>query len=488
MASDRLFSAMTLLTEQQDQELISSSKISDRVLMRSLKALLCFFLFIAPLHSQVDPESRTLARELQKKLDFNVEFASLILRVGQQIDDDLKSSSAPQARLEDFLDVEHEKIEEILKKRIMEFADFYEQNITLPAEHKGIFRRYFPLFQWRNVSDLLKTSMVGLEGFFKRKGIGVAIGIGLGLICEYSSYFLLYQLGLPQFLPIAMATPYGTILTGGPLVYNYFRMKKKIKKFLGGSSAFKAYRMQLKESYKKLQMKSPDQILFPLSEFKTNSPETVNALVLSKNTWWDALLTKIGLNPKRLSYPTLKLFTVVHGIDNEAIRWIRNQEGLPYYLKTALISDHILKTAPEDIKAKFITQFGSNMIEVQRAPYWADLKDWTHRLMAARDMKSIRSLMAEIPPGVSPHQIVELWERIILPHYATHFEMSYKGYHRLKEEVTLLKALIIDDGTTNWNSRFYQEFEKRLSRALRVELTTCETPEKNILIYLLNKS
>lgn len=443
---------------------------------------------MAPLRSQVDPESRTLARQLQKELDFNVEFASIILRIGHQIDEEISKSPNKEAKLEDFLDLEHEKIEEILKKRIMEFAEFYEKNITLPAEHKGLFRRYFPLFQWRNVADFLKTSMVGLEGFFKKKGIGVAIGIGLGIICEYSSYFLLYQFGLPQFIPIAMATPYGTILTGGPLVYNYFRMKKKIRKLLGGRQAFKAYRQQLKESYKKLQMKSPDQILFPLKDFKSASEDTVNALVLSKSTWWDAFLTKIGLNPKRLSYPTLKLFMVMHNIDSKAIKWIREQEGLPYYIKTALITDHILKTSPEDVKAKFITRFASHIVEVKRAPYWSELKDWTLKVMAARDMKTIRGLMSDIPPGVSPHQIVEVWERIILPHYATNFDMSYKGYRRLKEEVVLLKAMVIDDGATNWNSRFYTEFERRLSRALRVELTTCETPEKNILIYLLNKT
>ena len=438
-------------------------------------------------NTQVDPESRALASGLKKELDFNVEFASLILRVGHQIDSDISGSGDRNAKVEDFLDLENEEIEKILKRRVMEFAEFYEKNITLPEESKGLFRRYFPLFQWSNLADMFKRSLVGVEGFFKKKGVGVALGIGLGMLCEYSSYFLIYSLGMPQLLPVALATPYGTILSGGPLVYNYFRMKKKITRLLGGKSSFKAYRMQMKESYKKLQMKSPDQILFPLNELPTKSDNTVSALVLSKNTWWDAFLTKIGLNPTRLSYPTLKLFTIVHGIDNPAIKWIKEQEGIPYYLKTALITDNILKTAPEDVKNKFLTRFGSQFVEVQRAPYWIALKGWTLDLMKAKDMKTIRRLMAEIPPGVSPHQIIELWERIILPHYATHFDMNYKSYRALKEEVTILKALIIDDGSPNWNSRFYTEFETRMSSALRVQLKTCESPEKNILLYLLNK-
>lgn len=465
---------------------------SKKLLLKKLQKIFVTFMLAtfglkANLYAQVDPEARSLATDLKARLDFNVEFASLILRVGHQIDSDLSGSPDNPAKVEDFLELENEEIEKILKKRVIEFAEFYEKNITLPQEKKGIFRRNFPLFQWSNLSDMFKRSLVGAEGFFKKKGVGVALGIGLGMLCEYSSYFLIYSLGLPQLLPVALATPYGTILSGGPLVYNYFRMKKKITRLLGGKNAFKAYRMQIKESYRALQMKSPEQILFPLNELPTTSDNTVSALVLSKSTWWDAFLTKIGLNPSRLSYPTLKLFTVVHGIDNPAIRWIKEQEGIPYYLKTALITDTILKTANEKVKNKFIARFGSQFVEVQRAPYWVALKGWTLELMEARDMKKIRRLMAEIPPGVSPHHIIELWERIILPHYATHFDMTYKSYRKLKEEVTILKALIIDDGSTDWNSRFFTEFEKRMSNALRVELKTCESPEKNILLYLLNK-
>lgn len=445
-------------------------------------------IFLSLIHStfaQVDPDARTLARRLKRDLDFNVEFASLILRVGSQIDRKLSGSPDKEARLEDFLKLENGQIEEILKSKVMEFAEFYEKNITLPEEKKGLFRRYFPLMQWSNLADLFKYSLVGLEGFFKQKGIGVAIGISLGMLCEYSSYFLLYQFGLPQLIPVALATPYGTILSGGPLLLHHFKMKKKLKALLGGSKAYKAYRMQLKESLKKLNMKSPDQILFPLSNLPSESPKTTMSIVLSKNTWWDAFLTKIGLNPARLSYPTLKLFMIVHKIDSEAIKWIRDHEGLPYYLKTALITDNILKTAPDDVRTKFLNQFGKNFVEVERAPYWIALKEWTRELMKAKSMKKINQLMAEIPPGVAPEQIIELWEKIILPHYATHFDMNYSTYRNFKKELTLLSALINKESAANWNSQFFSEFQKRISHVLRINIKSCENPEKSILSYLL---
>jgi hypothetical protein len=454
--------------------------------MGTILKTLFLLLICLPALAQVDSESRTLARQLKRELDFNVEFASLILRVGAQIDIEISGSPNKEAKLEDFLKLEDGQIEKILKSNVMEFAKFYESNITLPEERKGIFRRYFPLMQWRNLSEIFKSSLVGIDGFFKRKGIGVAIGISLGMLCEYSSYFLLYKLGMPELLPIALEIPYGSILTGGPLIYNSFRIKKELKNVLGGSKAYKAYRMQMKESLKKLHMKSPDQILFPLNNLPSKAPQTTMSLVLSKGSWWDSFLTKLGLNTTRLNYPSLKVFMIVNKIDNKAIKWIREHEGLPSYLKIALMTDSILKTESVEIKNKFLSKFGQSFVEVERAPYWIALKDWTQELMNAKNMKKVSHLMAEIPPGVAPEQIIELWDKIILPHYATHFDMNYKAYRKCKEEITILKAIINHEKAPNWNSQFYNEFQTRIGRALRVNIKSCETPEKNILSYLLN--
>ncbi|CAM9911225.1 unnamed protein product [Chrysoparadoxa australica] len=446
-------------------------------------ALFCLF-FSLSLGSQVDPESRKIAAQLKKELDFQIEFTSLILRVGNQIYRDISGSNKP-ATYQQVIKLEHGKLEEILKARVMEFAEFYEKQITLPAEKKGLFRKLFPLFQWSNLADMLKQSMVGFSGFFKQKGIGVALGIGLGLVTEWSSYIILYASGLPELIPIAMTIPYGTTFTAIPTVFNHMKLRNRMRKVLGGKIPYKAYFKQRKESLKRLKMKSPDQILFPLSHLPTFNDGTVNALVLSKNTWIDSFLLKIGMNPKRLSYPTLKLFTIMNGIDSPAIKWVRDQEGIPLYLKTALITDLIMKSEDEAIKNKFKARFANNFVELNRAPYWANLKDWTLKVMEARKIEQILELMAQIPQGVAPEQIMELWEKIILPHYATEFDMGYASYRRLKEEITLLKAYVQGNPSPNWNSQFYREFATRMSTALKVSIPTCKSPETTILKYLL---
>lgn len=437
--------------------------------------------------AQVTPESREVARQLKQELEFNVEFSSLILRVGEEIDKEI-AGSKPQANIEDFLKMENRQIEVLLKEKIIKFAEFYEKKIILPEEKKSLFRRYFPLINWANAADAIKSSMIGTQGFFKRRGIGIAIGIGLGVLCEYSSYFLLYQSGLSHLIPVAMAIPYGTILSAGPKLVSYLKMRKRLKEVLGGPKALKAYQMQKKSALKRIKMKSPDDILFPLNLPDVGPQNKITALILGKNNWWHTILLKLGLNPKQLSYPTLKVFLIVNNIGDDYIKWVQSHPGLPLYLKTALISEHIISTSDDIIRTKFMTSFSNSITEVRRAPYWNALKGWTNNIMNAKTVASIRESMAQIPPGVPPIHIIELWEKVILPHYSTQMDLPYTSYRRLKDELTLLNASISKKPKANWNEEFYKEFEERMVRALRFNLPTCENPEQKVLFYLLRNT
>jgi|GEM_PF-2904639 len=449
--------------------------------------LLLFFSLNFTSFAQVTTESRQIGRQLKQELEFNVEFASLILRVGEEIDKEI-AKGKPQARVEDFLEMENRQIEVLLKEKIIDFAEFYEKKITLPDEKKSLFRRHFPLMNWANIADALKASMIGTQGFFKRRGIGIAIGIGLGVVLEYSSYFLLYQSGLTHLIPIAMAIPYGTILSAGPKLVSYLNMRKRLKEVLGGSKALKAYRLQKKSALKRIKMKSPDDILFPLNLPDIGPQNKITTLILGKNNWWHTILLKLGLNPKKLSYPTLKVFLIVNNIGDDFIRWVQAHPGLPLYMKTALISEHIISTSDDNIRTKFTTSFSSSITEVRRAPYWNALKGWTNKIMNAKNVAAIRESMAQIPPGVPPIHIIELWEKVILPHYSTQMDLSYGSYRRLKDELTLLNASISKKPKANWNEEFYKEFEEKMVRSLRLNLPTCENPEQKVLFYLLRNA
>ncbi len=447
--------------------------------------------FLFPLHSYAQVfeiaeqfESESL-RKIKSNIDFSVEFTSLILRVGEKIDEEI-SPNSKEAQIDDFLYAKDVKIEAILKDKVSYFAKFYENNLDIPKGKIAQFKYRLSQINWKEVIPIIKKSFVGLSAFFKRKGVGVVVAILAGQVLEYSVYFTLYSLGLARFIPLSMAIPYGTLLTLLPSVEERFRIKRKLTKLLGGREQYRAYQIQMKKSLEKLKMKRPDQILFPI-QMPNQETQTIDALVLSKKTWWHSLLTRLGLNPRDLSYPSLNLYMLMNQIDDEYINWVKDSDALNHPMKTALIVEHLMRTLDEKSRLKFQKRFANNFTKVKRSHYWRALEDWTLEIMQANNVDDIRRMMANIPYGVTPQQIMELWENIILPHYSTSLKMSYFSYRRLKEKVTLLKGVSYSEGEKNWNETFFKKFDEVLGESLNIDFPECKHPEGKAVKFLMSQ-
>lgn len=452
----------------------------------SLLAVLLFPIHsYAQVHEIAEQFDNEALRKIKSNIDFSVEFTSLILKVGEQIDDEI-SSSEKYATVDDLLYAKDAKIESILKSKVNDFAKFYEDNLNIPQGKLAKFKNHLSRIKWNEIVPILKTSFVGLSAFFKRKGVGLVVAMLAGQVLEYSVYFSLYSLGLAKFIPISMAIPYGTTLTIVPSIEERFRIKRKLTKLLGGKEQYRAYQLQMKKSLEKLKMKRPDQILFPI-EVPHENPQTINALILSKKTWWHSFLTRLGLNPRDLSYPSLNLYMLMNQIEDEYIKWVKESDALNHPMKTALIVEHLMRTLDEKSRLKFQKRFANNFTQVKRSHYWRALEDWTLKIMQANDVDEIRRMMANIPPGVAPQQVLELWENIILPHYSTSLKMSYLSYRRLKEKITLLKGISYSEKQENWNEYFFKKFDEVLGESLHINFPECRHPEGMAVKFLLRQ-
>ncbi len=435
---------------------------------------------MAQITKQFENES---LRKIKSNIDFSVEFTSLILRVGEQIDKEV-SQNLKDARVDDFLYATDSKIEGILKDKVTYFAQFYEENIDIPSGKIQQFRYHLSRIHWNKIIPIIKTSFVGLSGFFKRRGVGIVVAMMVGQVMEYSVYFSLYALGLAKFIPLSMAIPYGTLLSIIPSVVERFRIKRMLTSLLGGQEQYRAYQLQMKKSLEKLKMKNLDQILFPI-EMPDADVGTIDALVLSKNSWWHSLLTRLGLNPRDLSYPSLNLYVMMNKHEDKYIKSVKESDALTQPMKTALIVEHLMRTLDKKHRLKFQARFSNNFTKVKRSHYWRALEDWTLAIMQAQNVDDIRKSMANIPYGVTPQQVLELWENIILPHYSTSLNIKYTSYRKLKEKVTLLKGVSYQLDQDNWNEFFFKKFDEILTESLYIHIPECKHPEGVAVKFLL---
>lgn len=437
---------------------------------------------VAEIAAQFENES---LRKIKSNIDFSVEFTSLILKVSETIDQEI-SSGPHDAHVNDFLYANDAKIEQILKDKVKYFAKFYEENLEIPAGKMAKIKYYLSRIKWKEIIPIIKKSFVGISAFFKRKGVGMVIALLAGQTLEYCMYFTLYSLGLAKFIPLSMAIPYGTLLTIVPSIEERFRIKRKLTKLLGGKEQYRAYQIQMKKSYEKLKMKKPDQILFPI-EMPHQDPKKIDALILSKKSWWHSLLTRLGLNPRDLSYPSLNLYMLMNNIEDGYVTWVKESDALTQPMKTALIVEHLMRTMNEDARLKFQRRFANNFTKVKRSLYWRALEDWTLQIMEARDVDDIRRMMANIPNGVAPQQVLELWDTIILPHYSTSLKMNYFSYRRLKEKIAILKGLSYSKNQANWNEYFFKKFDEVLTESLHINFPVCDHPEGMAVKFLLGR-
>lgn len=419
---------------------------------------------------------RNLTRKIKSDVEFSFQFTSLIMRVGEQLDRDIARSKT-RAEVEDFLELQDQQIEALLKSKVENYIKFYESNLPLPDAQKGAFKRFLNNIKWANLVDVFRSSFVGLSGFFKRKGVGAVLGMVMGQVMEYSVYFALYSLDLTQLIPISMAIPYGTILSFVPNVIERFKLKGRLIKLMGGKEAYRAYQLQMKVALEKIKMKNADQVLFPLKTPESSSARVVDAVILSKNTWWNSFMTKMGFNRDALNYASLNLFILMNNVDDDYIQWVKGSKVLDKYMKTALISEHLINLDDKDIALKFRTRFSENFTQLRRSNYWIALEQWTIDIMKAKTIDDIRVMMAKIPAGVEPQKILELWDGIILPHYSNSMPINYFSYRKLKEEITILKDLSYQSKAMTWNREFAEQFEKMIQKTFKLHLPECRHPE-----------
>ena len=317
-----------------------------------VRFLVSLFLCLSlPLHAEdIQPDFV----QMRKDLYFNMEFFTIVQKVGKNIDNKM-GGLAPS-------EISDTKMAEILREELKHFVELYEKEVSIPNSHKGKFKKMMGHLKFSNVWLRLKSGLIGVHGFFKKRGIGMALGLGLGLICEYTVPIVLGAMGLPQLIPFSLMTPWGTIYSTVPGVTNRLRLRKRLINELGSKKAYLAYQEQMKVMMKEIKMSHPDQILYPI-----RSVGNINqALVVSKNSLWSSVLTKLGLNPGNLNSTSLKIFLLRNSISDPYIDKIRKTNSFPKYIKTALIADHIMLTADEEIKTKFKSQFHKAFTTMER--------------------------------------------------------------------------------------------------------------------------
>ena len=345
-------------------------------------------------------------------------------------------------------------------------------------------KKAWQLIQWGNLVDVFKRSSLGIQTMFKRKGFGIVVAIFMGFVSDYTIPIILTNLGLPWLIPISAVTPWQVIYSAVPQKITDLKIRLKVKKSLGGDQAYQAFMKQEQVTREALKAMREDNILIPLID---EGSSQVRALSLRQNNWFKSFLTRMGFHQDAFSFTTLKKFIDKEGLSDEYVTNIINHPRLKRWQKASLMATHLHETMNEDNRILFRQKFDKSFIQIQSFDPWSGFEAWTKKLLKAKSVEEINSLMFEIPRGTPTRLVLEIWQDIILPHYSTKTNLNYFSYRKLVEDFASTRATLLANSQEAWSLGTHQALIRYVSESLgNKAFSNCENSGQTILRFLLS--
>lgn len=405
----------------------------------SIALILCLSFSISTLALEALPLSAYKDEEIEQILDLKerFKFTSLVLKVGTEIDEKIASEFNANE-----LPLEHTKrLARILDESMSHYESFYSEHLKLDRYQSKKFREHFRNIEWENVISNFKKTHLGIEVFFKKKGIGLGLAVICGVLTEYIVPTILINIGLAKLIPLSMMTPWSAIYSLIPNLLYKAKVNSLMEDTLGTKDRVKFYKTQLEEIAHVFQQENPDFYLIPFST--SASTDEVKTLIVHEEPRWKRLLPFIKNRSKELNLTTLQKFLDENEIDSPYIRWVLSHKKIERELKVALIANHFYSTPETRAFELFEKKFAEKVKIIRDVPNPEKLWQWLKSMKDVRTFEELMVLGLRYEGSISPVLLAQLWEEILMPNYIEKLNISYSEARDMQLQFEMFKAKTI---------------------------------------------
>lgn len=423
---------------------------------------------------EIQKNNISIHQEMEKDLKTKLEFLRLVMRSADRIDLKIESEKiSPNAGVDD------RKLVMLLREELEAMVSFYAQELLIPEPQ---VMRLKNTYKWMNLDKVIEVyhrSKIGLEIFFKRKGIGIGLAVLAGVFSELTIPVILTQLGLVQYIPISMLTPYALIYSFIPSMIHQWKINQAIRNNLADKRDFDVYKEQVKYFKRELIQANYFDLLIPITSINED-----NVVGIKSKNFLAKLYELMGMDSQSLNVKNLKKFILEQKMNNEFIVSILNHKNLEKSVQLALVINYIFENGSSDQIILFKSHFKINMINLKIKKYYNELIKWTIDAGKVSDPEKLYDLIKLLPQETSVDEFLVLYEEIIIPNQLNYFEINFGDARKYMSDFELLKGKLLVLSKNTPVENFHQDVFDFVGKAFGVKRNECYNTPGQVLHYL----
>ena len=236
--------------------------------------------------------------------------------------------------------------------------------------------------------------------------------------------------GVPEIGVMIVASPLNFINMAITIKAIDISNQINLKHAYGGAKNKRASKRIKRNLYKEYKIKNENTLLHFL-ELKNDTNYFIS---VNRNNIFTEIYSLLRLNQHKLYYSNVKRFC--HKQDNgDSLLAILDQTGISKEMRSLYAAVYLHQTRPE-LFNQFAANYHQSMVKIasknQQLMLRTDLKNWVYTVCEIRNLKELEWALRQVPPHVKVHEVMDLFDTIILKYWALHMnKQNFKAFRKM---------------------------------------------------------
>ena len=236
--------------------------------------------------------------------------------------------------------------------------------------------------------------------------------------------------GVPEVGVMLVASPLNFINMAITIKAIDISNQINLKQAYGGSKNKRASKRIRRKVYHAYKIKNENTLL----HFLESKNDTNYFISINRNNIFTEMYSLFRLNQHKLYYRNVKRFCQKQE-NNDSLLAILNQTGISKEMRSLYTAVYLHQTQAA-LYAQFANLFHQSVVKIastnQQLKLRTDLKNWVYTVCEIKNLKELEWALRQLPPQVKVHEVMELFDGIILKYWALHMnKQNFKAFRKM---------------------------------------------------------